>query len=149
MNEPELAELAANNDLAHQAHGRIEGVGVADDQVDLVALSRGDDGVAFRERERHRLFQNDVLAMLGRERGMLRVELVRRCDIDHLNSLIADQHPHVLVRTGRFMVAGECLARPRMRIGAGGEHEVRVGGGGMHHYSARHAETGYAEADRL
>ena len=46
VNEPEPAELAASDDVAHQPHRRIEGMGVADDQMHLVALDRRDDGVA-------------------------------------------------------------------------------------------------------
>ena len=123
-------------------------MGVADDQMHLVALDRGDDGVALGERERHRLFQDDVLAVLGGEHRMLGVELVRRGDVDDLHSRVADQHPHVLIGPG-VVVAGEGLARPRMRIGGGGEHEVRMGGGGMHHHGAGHAEADDAEADGL
>ena len=67
VDEPELAKLAASNDVAHQPHRRIEGVGVADDQMHLVTLDRRDDGVALAKRQRHRLFQDDVLAVLGRE----------------------------------------------------------------------------------
>ncbi len=84
VNEPEPAKLAARDDVAHQPHRRIEGVGVADDQMHLVPLDRRDDGVAIGERQRHRLFQDDVLAVLGGKDGVRRVELVRRGDIDHL-----------------------------------------------------------------
>ena len=50
---------------AHLAHRRIERVGVADDQMHVGALDRRDDGVAVGERQRHRLFENDVLAGRG------------------------------------------------------------------------------------
>ena len=104
VNEPELAQLAAHDDLAHQPHRRIEGMGVADDQMHLVPLDGRDDGVAIVERQRHRLFQDDVLAVLGGEDGVRRVELVRRGDIDHLDRRVArpaSARPHRPARCGR------------------------------------------------
>ena len=74
VDQPELAELAAGDDVAHQPHVRIEGVGVADDEVHLVPLDRRDDRVAIGERQRHRLFQDDVLAVLGGKLGVRRRE---------------------------------------------------------------------------
>jgi hypothetical protein len=97
VNEPELAKLAAGDDVAHQAHRRIEGVGVADDQMHLVTLDRREDDVALRERQSHRLFQDDMLAVRGGEHGMFGVVLVRRGDVDDGNGRVADQHPHVLI----------------------------------------------------
>ncbi len=63
-------------------------MGVADDQMHLVPLDRRDDGVAIGERQRHRLFQDDVLAVLGSKDRVRRVELVRRGDVDHLDRRI-------------------------------------------------------------
>ena len=82
VDHAEPAQLAARDHAAHRPHRRIERMGVADDELHLVALHRGDDGVAVGERQRHRLFQDDVLAVLGRHDGVRRVELVRRRDVD-------------------------------------------------------------------
>ena len=110
VDHAELAQLAARDHAAHRAHRRIERMGVADDELHLVALHRRDDGVAVGERQRHRLFQDDVLAVLGRHDGVRRVELVRRRDVDHLDRRVGAQLLHVGVGAG-VEVAGEGLAR--------------------------------------
>ena len=148
VDQAEPAQLAARDDVAHQPHRRIEGVGVADDQMHLVPLDRRDDGVALGERQRHRLFQDDVLAVLGGEhaRAARGTGAAWRCR-PPATAGSAHQHPHVRIGP-RVVVAGEGLARPRMRIGGGPQHEVRVGRGGVHHHGPGHAEAGDAEADR-
>ena len=64
---------------------RIERMSVPNDEVYVGALDRGDDGVAVGERQCHRLFKNNVLAVLGGENGMRPVELMRRRDVDDFN----------------------------------------------------------------
>ena len=140
VNEPELAKLAAGDDVAHHAHRRIEGVGVADDQMHLVTLDRRQDDVALGERQSHRLFQDDVLAVLGGKHRMLGVKLVRRGDVDDRNGLVADEHLHVLMGR-RVVVGGKGRARSRMRIGGGLEDEIRVVRRSMDHHGPRHAEA--------
>ena len=66
----ERAEFAARHDLPHRAHRRIEGVGMANDQMHVGALDCRDDGVAVGKRKRHRLFKNDVLAGLCQRHGV-------------------------------------------------------------------------------
>jgi hypothetical protein len=144
----ELAEVAAHDHVAHQPHRGIESMGVADHELDLMPLSRRDDGVAIGQRQRHRLFQDDVLAMLGGEDGVRRVELVRRGDIDHLNRGIGAELFHIGIGL-RVVIAGEGLARLRMRIGGGFQHEPGMSRGGMHHHRAGHAEADDAEPDGL
>ena len=123
-------------------------MGVTDDEMDLGALDRGDDGIAVGKRQRHRLFQDDVLAVLGRQDRVSGVELVRRRDIDHVDRGIGDQRGDVGI-TARVVVAGEGLARRLVRIGRGLQHKVGMVDGGVHHHGPRHAETGDAETDRL
>ena len=122
-------------------------MGVADDEMHLVALDRRDDGVAVRERQRHRLFQDDVLAVLGRHDGVRRVELVRRRDVDDLDRRVGGELLHVGVGRG-IEVAGEGLARAGMRIGGGAQRIAGVGRRGVDHDRPGHAETADSEPDR-
>ena len=148
VNETEPAEVAAPDDLMHQPHRRIEGVGVADHEMHLVALHRRDDGVAVGQRQRHRLFQDDVLAVLGRKRRVRRMKLVRGGDVDDVDLGIGHQLSDVGIGPG-VEVAGEGFARPGIGIGRGPQHETRMGRRGMHHHRASHAEAGDAEPDRV
>ena len=91
---------------------------MADDEMHLGALDRRDDAVAVREGERDRLFQDHVLATLGRHDGVLGVELVRRRDVDRLDGRVLAQRAGVRVGA-RVEVAAERLARARLRIGGG------------------------------
>jgi hypothetical protein len=148
VNEPEPAQFSARDDVAHQPHRRIERMGMADDQMHVMPLDRRDDGVAIGERQRHRLFQNDVLAVLRSQDRVRRMELVRRGDIDDLDRGIRDQHLHVGIGP-RVVVAGEGLARSLMRVGAGPQQEIRMGRGGMHHHRPGHAEADNSKPGRL
>jgi len=61
---------------------RIERVSVSDNQFYVGTLDRGDDGVAVGERQCHRLFENNILAVFGGENGVRPMELMRRRDVD-------------------------------------------------------------------
>ncbi len=119
---------------------------VADNQMDLLALDRGDDGVAIGERQRHRLFQNNVLAMFGREDRVRRMELMRRRDINDLDRRIGAQSADVIIDAG-IEIAGERRPRDRMRIGRRTQRVTAVGRRCLHHHRAGHAEPGDTEAD--
>ena len=84
--------------------------------MDVRLFDRGDDGVAVGERQRHRLFQNDVLAVLGRENGVRLMELMRGGDIDHLDRRIGAERADVVIGLG-VEIAREGRARRGVRIG--------------------------------
>ena len=115
-------------------------MGVADDEVHLVPLDRRDDRVAVGERQRHRLFQDDVLAVLGGKLGMRGVKLVRGGDVDRLDRGIGHQLLHVGIGP-RIVVAGEGLARAGMRVRPCLEHIAGMRRGGVDHHRPGHAET--------
>ena len=143
----EPAKLAARDDVAHRAHRRIEGMGVADDQLHAGALDRRDDRIAFGERERHRLFEDDVLAVLRGEARVRGVELVRGRDVHDLDRRIGAQRCDVRIGAG-VEIAREGRARRRMRIGRRAQDEPGMRRRGLHHHGAGHAEPGDAEPDR-
>jgi len=61
---------------------RIERVAVSDDQMHAGALRRLDHRGAIVQRQRHRLLEQQMLAVLCGQRRMARVVLVRRRHID-------------------------------------------------------------------
>src|SRR3954469_23813532 len=63
----QAAVLAARDELSGERNGRIEAMAVADDQMHAVFARRSSHGAAFLERERHWLFDENVLAGLGGE----------------------------------------------------------------------------------
>ena len=133
--------------LAHRAHRRIERVGVADDQMDLVPLDRRDDRVAIGERQRHRLFEDDVLAVLGREHARARrgTGAASRCRRPRPPGRRTSSATSAI--GAGVEVAREGLARPGMGVGRGPQHVARVGRRGLHHHRAGHAEAGDAEPE--
>lgn len=58
---------------------------VADHQMGAGALAGGDHAAAVVEAQRHRLFDQDMLAMGRRQRHMLGVQLVRRGHVHPLD----------------------------------------------------------------
>jgi hypothetical protein len=142
----ETAQFARRDCRAHGADRRIECVGVAGHEVHAGLLHRGDDRVAVGERQRHRLFQDDVLAGGGGETRMFGMKLVRRRDVDRIDRRVVAQPAYVVMRSG-VEVAGERFARRRLRLRRGGDAEAWVARRRVHHDGARHAEADDAEAD--
>jgi hypothetical protein len=143
----EPAKLAARHDAPHFAHRGIESVGVADDEVNFCPLDCRNDDVAIGERQRHRLFENNVLAGAGSERGVGRVELMRRRDVDDFDGGIRAKLRYVRIGP-RIEVAREGVARCVMRIGGGNEFHAGMSGGGASHNRTSHAEARNSQAKR-
>ncbi len=142
----ELSKFAAGHNAAHLPHRWIEGVGMADDQINLGFFDRGDDRIAIVERQRHRLFQNDVFAVLGGKNGVRRMELMRCRDVDGLDGRIGAQRGYVIIDFG-VEIAGESFTRRGVGFRSGDDADARMFGGGTDHHRARHAEPDNAEAD--
>ena len=128
-------------------HGRIERVAVPDDHMHAGTPSRIDDGRAIFDRQRHRFFDQQVLAGLGRLRRMLAMELMRRRDIDRVDGRIgAERRDRVIGVCGKFL--GEALAGLRAGVGGGNEPHRRVARKCRQHHRKRAAKPGDAETER-
>ena len=142
-----LAERAALDELAQMLHGRIERVAVPDDHMHAGTPSRVDDGRAIFDGQRHRFFDQQVLAGLGRLRRMLAMELMRRCDIDRVDGRIgAERRDCVIGVCGKF--PGEPFAGLRAGVGGRNEPHRRVAGQCRQHHRKRAAKSGDAETER-
>ena len=60
-------------------------MGVADDQMEIRPLGRRDHRIAVGQGQRHRLFDQDMLALRQGVDRLLGMELVRRSDVDRLD----------------------------------------------------------------
>ena len=143
----EPAEFAARHDAPHFAHRWIEGVCMTDDEVNFRALDCRNDGVAIGKRQRHRLFENNVFAGAGSERGMGSVELMRRRDVDDVDGRVRGKLGYIRIGA-RIEVACEGFTRCVMRIGCGNDFHAGMSGRGAHHNRTGHAEARNGNAKR-
>ena len=86
---------------------------VADHEMHAGATRRVDDRGAFLERQRHRLFDQQMLAVPRGEHGMVRMKLMRRRHIDGLDRGIGAQ-----VLDGLVGLGGEIRREALPRLGA-------------------------------
>src|SRR5580765_2880815 len=143
MDHAELAELAALDNFSDLSDRRIEAMRVAAQQLHAIFFRRFVHSVALRDRRRHRLFDDHVLAAFGGRDHMLGVQRVWRGDVNRVD---------VGAFAHRFD-AYECftavsLAKFGQRVGArvrgGGNLDIGQCGDRRHDLRARHAEAGYA-----
>ena len=87
---------------------------MADDEMHVGALGRVDHRGAVVQRQRHRLFDQQMLAVPCRQHGMSRMMLMRGRHIDDLDIGIGAEFLDGFVRFGRE----NCLAELRPRVGA-------------------------------
>ncbi len=85
VDHAQRAQLAAFHDLSHLAHRRIEAMGVAAQQLDLVLVRGVIHFFGIVDGQSHGLFDDDMFAMLGRDQGVLGVHLRRRGDVDRVD----------------------------------------------------------------
>ena len=86
---PSRPKLAALDDPLHFADIWIEGVGVADDQMQPRSLCGRNDLIAFFKRQSQRLLDQNMLAVLHRLNRLRRMKAMRRRDVDRLDRRIA------------------------------------------------------------
>src|SRR5688572_25177360 len=130
----QLAELPAFYQFPRTSYRGIKTVTMTHHELHTRLARRVDHAPALLEAERHRLLDQDVLAVLRREAGMLGVELVGRGDIDDVDVGGAAQSFDRLEESaleGGF---------PRIRRAR--ELDPRVGEGGRHHLE-RPSEPGH------
>ncbi len=147
MDHAEPAKRAARDEPTQRADVGIEPVRVPDDEAGPGACRGGDHPVAILERERERLLDEHMLAMLECEDRLIGMEPMRRADIDRLDLGIGAQRLEVGEGLGAE-VAGEALARARQGIGRGMKRELRMDARRPDHHRAGEAEAGDAELDR-
>ena len=87
---------------------------------------RIDHGGAILERERHRLLDQHVLAVLRGENRVARVMLMRRRDIDDLDRRIGAKVFDRFVGPGRKILR-KAAARLGARVGRGDQLDARIG----------------------
>ena len=103
------------NDPVHFADVGIEGVGVADDQMQAGAVCGSNDGVAFLKRQSQRLLDQNMLAVLHRLDRLTRVKSMRRRDVDRLDRRIAAQ----ILESRDKPFAPNCCAKASRGRGSG------------------------------
>ena len=130
---------AARDQRARAQDRRVERMAVADDRDARRPPRRRDHRGAIVERERHRLLDQHVLAVLRRKDRVLRVVLVRRRHIDDLDRRIGAK---LLDRVVGLRRKVRREARPRLgaRIGGGDQRDARIGHEGRQHDGERAAE---------
>src|SRR3989338_7250385 len=85
MHGAEPSELAGLDDPSHRPDVRAEALGMAADELDPAFFNGGEHRLGLLEGNGHRLFHHDMLAALGGDDRVRRVELVRRGDPDRLD----------------------------------------------------------------
>ena len=85
LEHPNLADTALGDQSVRGAGGRGVAGGLHDTQRDARVPARGDHGVALRGTDRHRLFDQNVLARGGSPDHVLLVATVRRRDEDDID----------------------------------------------------------------
>ncbi len=141
------AEVAALAELAHAGHRPVEAVAVADDQIAPCARAGLDHGRAIVERDRHRFLEKHMLAVRERKRGVTRVELMRRRDVDDVDLVVRAQALDIVER-GSAEVSRELLPCGRERIGAGDDPYPRIRRERRQHQRECASEPRDADTDR-
>jgi hypothetical protein len=111
---------------------RIEAVAVPDDELHAARARRSNDRAAFLERQRHRLFQKDVLIERRGKAGVGGMELVRRRDVDDVHFRLCRELFNAIKSLGTELGRELCAGRGA-RVGAGDKRHARVQGEGRHH----------------
>src|SRR4249919_998288 len=113
--------------------------------MDTCTASSIDDCGAFFERQRHRLLNEKMLAMLCRKRCMSGVQLMRRCYINHLDRRIDTKLFNRGVRAGGKLL-GKALSCVGTRVRCRHQVDAWVGLKRRQHHGKCAPEAGYADA---
>ena len=107
---------------------------------------RRDHGLAVREGDRHRLLDQHMLAVRGRQGDVLRVELMRRRHIDRVDAGVGAQLLDRLIGAAAEIRREPRRAPPARGSAARRERDARVGHEGRQHEREGAPETGDAQA---
>ena len=117
---------------------------MSDQQVNPRRLRRVDHARAVFYRQRHRFFDQDMLAGAGRDFGMIGMELVRRRDVNRVDRRIG-AHFRDAVTGGAAEIGLEPGARLGARVDRRHDVEPRVQGKGRQHHREPPSQPGDAE----
>jgi hypothetical protein len=124
LDHAETAKPPALDNLAHFSDRRIETVRMAAEELDAVLFRRRVHRFAFVDRERHRLLDDHVFAVLGGGDRVAGVHLVRRGDVNRVDVGALHQLFQSLVNLAAEFFA-EFFPRARARIGRGRDADLR------------------------
>jgi hypothetical protein len=124
---------------------RVEAVAVTDDQPDIGALGCSYHAAAFVERDRHRFFDQHVLAASRSRFDVLGVQLVRRGDIDDVDFRVRAQGLDRRIDPAPDFL-GEARSCFGARIGGGDQLDPPVRGQGWQHQRKCAAQSCDADA---
>jgi hypothetical protein len=118
---------------------------VPDDETNMGTAGRFGDHSAFIEGQSKRLFDQQVLAVLRCKNGMARVKLMRRRNINRLDTWIRAQFLDRFIRFG-LEISGKPRPRFRPRIRRGNQGDPRIARQSRQHHGegapkARHSQT--------
>jgi hypothetical protein len=118
-----------------------------DDQLDARAARGGDHCATVLQRQRHGLLDQYVLALRRCDASVVRVELVRRRNVDDFDRRVGAERLDRVVRL-RAELPLELPPRLRARIGGGDQLDPGIGREGRDHQREGAAEAGDAELER-
>ena len=121
---------------------------MADNQVTAGRPRSVDHRATFIQGQRHRLLDERMLARGKGKTRMLRMELVRRRNVQHFERRIGAQLFHRRIGT-TAKVALELRARLGARVGRGDQRDARVGRERGRHQRERASEAGDADTHCL
>ena len=121
-----IADDAAVQHLLGLAVHRVKTHVVAHHQVSAIALSGGHHGLALRQRDRHGLFAQHVLAGVQRRGGDLRMAAVFHADGYRIN-VVAVQQVKIGVADAAAVFGGHLLGTGAVLVVVG--HDLRIGVG--------------------
>jgi hypothetical protein len=123
---PDGADGTALDDLARAEYRTIEAVAVPDDEPRARALNGVDHRAGFRQRYRHRLLDQRVLAGSCRGFDVRRMVLVRRGHVDDVDGRVGADRFDASVDAS-VEIGGEACRRVGARVARRNEADARVG----------------------
>ena len=148
MDHPHGAEGVRVDQCPRAGDRCVEAVAVADDELHAGRRRRVDHPRAVGERQRHRLFDEHVLAVPCRRDRVRRMHLVRRRDVDDVHRRVGaqrlDRRVRAVHRNRRRSARAPRRAGRRRRTSS----NARIGDERRQHQRERAAESGHAPPPR-
>ena len=147
VNHAHLTDSTAVDNLPRLEHGRIKAMAGANDQRAFRSAHRSNGKRALIKRDRHRFFEQNVLAIRCRQGDMLRMKLMRRSDVDQLNIFISTQRfSRRIGSPGKILL--ELQASHSVWIARGHELHPMIALKSIEHQGECSAQPNHAHANR-